>query len=64
MHFGVKPVLCDVSQDGNISPTAIEKAITAKTKAVVVTHMWGIPCDMQAILAILDSRKDILLFED
>lgn len=64
MHFGVKPVFCDVTQDGNISPTAIEKAITAKTKAVVVTHVWGIPCDMHAILAILDSRKDILLFED
>ena len=28
------------------------------------THMWGIPCDMPAIRAVLRVRKDILLFED
>ncbi|KAL8787442.1 MAG: hypothetical protein Q9213_002219 [Squamulea squamosa] len=50
MHFGIKPVFCDASENGNISPDAIAQAITSKTKAVVVTHMWGIPCDMAAIV--------------
>ena len=61
MHFGIKPIFCDALNDGNITPAAIAKAITAKTKAVVVTHMWGM---MPAICAALQTRKDILLLED
>lgn len=64
MHFGIRPIFCESLDNGNIAPAAIAEAITAKTKAVVITHMWGIPCDIPAILAILQNRKDILLFED
>lgn len=35
-----------------------------KTRIVVVTHMWGIPCNMRAIQKVLDKRPDVLLFED
>ncbi|KAL8696598.1 MAG: hypothetical protein Q9224_002711 [Gallowayella concinna] len=64
MHFGIKPVFCDANENGTISAIAIADAITDKTKAVIVTHMWGIPCDMKAINSVLKQRPDILLFED
>lgn len=60
---GAIPVLCDATPDGNIDPDKIEKLITSKTKAVVITHMWGIPCDIDKIVAICKKRK-LLLIED
>jgi dTDP-4-amino-4,6-dideoxygalactose transaminase len=51
MHFGIRPIFCDCDDTGNISPQAIKQAITPRTKAVVITHMWGVPCDIPAILA-------------
>lgn len=60
---GAIPVLCDADETGNINPNLIEKLITPKTKAIIVTHMWGIPCDMDAITAIA-KKHNLLLFED
>lgn len=60
---GAVPVLCESLEDGNIDPEDIRKKITPKTKAIIVTHMWGLPCDMDEIVKI--SRKhNLLLFED
>ena len=64
MHFGIKPIFCEALENGNIAPASIAEAITAKTKVVVVTHMWGIPCNMPAIRAILEDQKGVFLFED
>ena len=59
-----KPVLCDCEEDtGNISPEDIKRKITDKTKAIVITHMWGHPCDMDKILEICKKHK-LLLIED
>ena len=59
-----KPVLCDCEEDtGNICPMDIEKKITEKTKAIVITHMWGHPCDMDKILEIC-KKHNLLLIED
>jgi dTDP-4-amino-4,6-dideoxygalactose transaminase len=59
-----KPVLCDCEDDtGNICPKDIEKKITEKTKAIVITHMWGHPCDMDKILEICKNHN-LLLIED
>lgn len=61
---GAIPVLCEANaDDGNIDPAAIEKLITPRTKAVMVTHMWGMPCDMDAIDAIC-KRHNLTLIED
>lgn len=62
-HFGAKPVLCDCLPDGNIDPVTITQKITARTKAVVITHMWGIPCDMDEIMAICKQHQ-LALIED
>ena len=59
-----KPVLCDCEEDtGNICPEDIEKKISDKTKALVITHMWGHPCDMDKILEIC-KKHNIFLIED
>lgn len=61
---GATPVLCEATaDDGNIDPAAIEKLIAPKTKAVMVTHMWGMPCDMDAIIAIC-KEHNLTLIED
>lgn len=58
-----KPVFADRKEDGNIDPWEIEKKITDKTKAIVVTHMWGIPCDMDTITAVA-KKHNLRLLED
>lgn len=45
-----KPVIVDVLRtDGNICPAAVKQALTSKTKAVIVPHMFGIPADIRPI---------------
>jgi len=59
-----KPVLCDCEEDtGNICPEDIEKRITDKTKALIITHMWGHTCEMDKILDIC-KKHNIFLIED
>jgi len=48
MPFGVKIVWADINEDNvNISVDSVRKSITPRTKAVVVTHVGGLPCDME-----------------
>ncbi len=63
LFTGAKPVLCDCDANGNIDPQEIEKKITSKTKGVIITHMWGIPCQMDKIVEICKKHK-LLLLED
>lgn len=62
-HVGAIPVLCDADETGNIDPDRIEPLISPRTKGVVVTHMWGIPCKMDKILSLCRKHR-LLLFED
>ncbi len=58
------PVLCDCEPDtGNINPIEIEKKITNRTKAIVVTHLCGHPCDMDEIMRI-SKKNNIAIIED
>lgn len=52
VHLGARPVLVDVGQDFNVTPEAIEQAITSRTKAIVPVHYGGQACDLEAIYAI------------
>jgi dTDP-4-amino-4,6-dideoxygalactose transaminase len=64
IHAGAKPVLADVNPlTQNISPEEIEKKITRKTKAVVVVHFAGRPCEMISILNII-KKYNLYLIED
>lgn len=63
MQFAVIAKFCDALEDGTISPKAISSAITPRTKATVVTHVWEMPCDMRAICEIIKRHPHILLFQ-
>jgi dTDP-4-amino-4,6-dideoxygalactose transaminase len=56
IHSGGKPVLVDCQMDTmNIDPEQIEAKITSKTRAIIVVHFAGRPCDMDAVMTI--ARK-------
>jgi len=62
--LGLTPVLVDVDPVSfNISPQAIEKAITPKTKAIVPVHLFGQVADMDAIMAIA-KKHNLYVIED
>lgn len=63
MYLGVVPVFCDALPNGTIDPTDVARKISSKTKAVIVTHLWGIPCDMDPIVDIC-RRNHLKLLED
>lgn len=55
---GSKLVLCDVDKRTlNARAEDIEKAITPKTKAILLLHFGGIPCEMDKIMALADAYK-------
>ncbi len=61
---GLKVVFADIDPATfNLSPESFEKAITPRTRAVVPTHLYGLPCEMDVILAI--ARKNgLAVIED
>lgn len=61
---GAVPVFCDVDPETyNVTARAIEKVISEKTKAIVVTHLFGNPCDMAPIQE-LAKQHNIPVIED
>jgi len=63
-YVGAVPVFVDIDPGTfNISPAAIEKAITPKTKAVMPVHLFGQPADMQEIERICKTHN-LKLIED
>jgi UDP-2-acetamido-2-deoxy-ribo-hexuluronate aminotransferase len=62
--LGIKPVFVDVDpRTFCISPEAIEKAITPRTKAIVPVHLYGQAADMEAIMDIA-RRHNLYVIED
>lgn len=62
-HRGAIPILVDAGKDFNVDPDLIEKAITAKTKAIEPVHLNGRCADMEKIMAIA-KRHNFLVIED
>ncbi len=64
IYEGCVPVFADVDPDScNVTASTIRKRLTKKTKAVIVTHLFGNPCSMADILA-LAREKNIPVIED
>lgn len=62
--MGAKPVFVDIEPgDMNINPDLIERAITPRTKAIIVVHLFGKICDMGKIVAIA-QKHGIPIIED
>jgi len=64
-YVGAAPVFADIVGDDNlnISPAAIKAQITSRTRAIIVVHYAGYPCDMPAILDIAREHK-LFVIED
>lgn len=61
---GARPVFVDCDPvTGNIDPSLIEAKITPKTKAIVLVHFLGVPCDMKAIISIA-GKHNLKVIED
>ena len=54
---GAKPVFADIKSDYNIDEKKIEKKITKKTKAIMIVHWSGRPCELDAIQKIAKKHK-------
>ncbi|MBR9921765.1 MAG: DegT/DnrJ/EryC1/StrS family aminotransferase [Bacteroidetes bacterium] len=61
---GCTPVFTDIDPNTlNIDPTKIEAAITSKTSAILATHVYGNPCDIDAIQTIADKHNLKVIYD-
>jgi len=64
LYQGAIPVFADVDPHTlNVTAATIEARLSPRTRAIMVTHLFGNPCDMDAILALAHAR-DIAVIED
>lgn len=64
LQNNMKPVFVDVMQETyNIDPKKIEEKITPKTRAIIVVHLFGLPGDMDPIIA-LAKKYHLKIIED
>jgi len=64
LFTGARPVFVDVEAETfNIDPAQIEARITARTRAILPVHLYGHPCEMDAIMEIA-ARHGLIVIED
>ena len=57
LYQGAIPVFADVdARTGNVTAATIEAVLSERTRAIIVTHLFGNPCDMGPIMALADAR--------
>jgi len=61
LKIGCVPVLVDIDEYYNISPKSIQKNITKKTKAIIMSHLFGAPAKVKEIQLIADKYKLFLI---
>lgn len=62
-YFGAKVVFCNINDMLNMDPTDLERCINPRTKAIMVVHYMGYPCDMDAIMKIAE-KHNLYVIED
>ncbi|MCL7376125.1 DegT/DnrJ/EryC1/StrS aminotransferase family protein [Streptomyces sp. 35G-GA-8] len=62
-HLGAHPVLVDVDDHGQLDVDDAARRLTARTKAVVAVHLWGLPENMDVLVAFADAHG-LMLLED
>lgn len=64
LHAGARPVFVDVREDDfNVDLAQLGAAITERTRAVIAVHLYGQPCNIEAIAALCE-RRNVILIED
>lgn len=62
-HLRAAPVLADCDENGNLDPDAAAEAITPRTRAIAVTHLWGVPAHIHRLRELADTHG-LALIED
>ncbi|WP_425102302.1 DegT/DnrJ/EryC1/StrS family aminotransferase [Tropicibacter sp. S64] len=60
---GMRPVFCEVGADMLLDPADVAQRITQETGAVVATHVWGSPCDVDGLQMVCDRAGVPLIFD-
>lgn len=64
MWQGMEPVFCDVLADRHtLDPAAVEAAMSPDIKAILAVHLWGRPCEIDALQEIADRWSVPLIFD-
>ena len=63
INFGASAVFCNINEMLSMDPDDLERCITPRTKAIVVVHYYGYPCDMDRIMAIA-RKHNLYVIED
>ncbi len=60
----IRPVFCDIDEKTfNIDPARIERLISPDTKAILAVHVYGTPCDVEAIEAIAEKHGLYVIYD-
>ena len=60
----ITPVFCDIDpKTHNLDPSAVEKMVTPRTTGIMGVHVWGRPCNTEALQTIADRHGLKLLFD-
>jgi perosamine synthetase len=63
-NVGAKPVWVDVNQSGVPAAHVVKRLVTKNTKAIIIVHQMGVPCDLDAYREEFSSVWDIPIIED
>jgi dTDP-4-amino-4,6-dideoxygalactose transaminase len=64
LQVGLKPILVEPEIESyNIDPEKIVSSINERTKAIIIVHLYGRPCNMDAIMTVV-NKYDLFLIED
>ena len=56
--LGARPVFADIRPDTyNLNPSDLVRRVTPRTRAIIAVHLYGLPCDMDPILAFARERN-------
>jgi perosamine synthetase len=64
LFVGARPVFVDIEAETfNLNPALVEAAITPRTRAIMPVHLYGYPCDMDALTDVA-RRHNLVIIED
>jgi dTDP-4-amino-4,6-dideoxygalactose transaminase len=64
LYVGAKPVFVDIDENTfTLDPAGVERAVGPRTKAILPVHLYGQPCDMDALVAIA-KKHSLVIVED